>query len=277
MPGTSTVNRRVVFALVLPMLMLAGSCSAPHDDVGPSAEAPISTEPAAPPVRLREGLVAHFAFEGAATDGSVFAHKAQVAGNLQYVPGIVGLAARFGGADDPATIRVKNTPALQFKTETTLSCWIRLESTAGIDGWGRRSKRGHHAIVGKGTDQTGRVLMLLARKQQYYALVVTRGGPRVKGDSSVRLPEPPTGPWMHVVEVVRPDGAELYLDGELVNRVEGRRDFAAANKSNLLIGGHPMATFPYPFHGDLDELRIYNRALNEAEVKALYAEGDHWA
>jgi hypothetical protein len=85
------------------------------------------------------------------------------------------------------------------------------------------------------------------------------------------------GRWVHVVAVfVNGPIAQgnLYVDGQSrssscitgagFNVCDGMRGTA---RSPVLLG----AKSGYPFHGMLDEVRIYNRALSAYEVSALYA------
>lgn len=60
----------------------------------------------------------------------------------------------------------------------------------------------------------------------------------------------------------------MYVDGQLVKSVNS----AALGSSNLVSGASPTIGSlgnPY-FDGSIDNLRVYNRALNVAEVQALY-------
>ena len=74
--------------------------------------------------------------------------------------------------------------------------------------------------------------------------------------------------WRHLA-AVREDGKlKLYVDGKLVatSTPFDSGDYDISNDSPLRIG---FGAHDY-FNGSMSELRIYNRALTEAEVRALY-------
>ena len=74
---------------------------------------------------------------------------------------------------------------------------------------------------------------------------------------------PPVGVWHHLVanyNLNKSGGKKVFLNGALLQQGGiGKKN--AANNQPLKIGDWP---------GSLDDIRIYNRALSEAEVKALY-------
>lgn len=84
------------------------------------------------------------------------------------------------------------------------------------------------------------------------------------------------GAWQHVAAVVRRGKNEtrLYVNGFLVAKGE----IGAANldnpKMNLHLGGLPNVD---AFRGELDEVRLYRRALGEAELQALVEPGRQFA
>lgn len=78
-----------------------------------------------------------------------------------------------------------------------------------------------------------------------------------------------TGTWCHIVATYskETDVGVLYINGEIVNQ-NSATDALTSNNGTFFMGlrGDTAATFK----GKLDEVRIYNRALSPAEVKALY-------
>jgi len=76
------------------------------------------------------------------------------------------------------------------------------------------------------------------------------------------------GQWTHIVWVH--DGGQLYLykDGRLVGSVVSGSTEVLTHKFRMgRTGTDPSYKF---FHGDIDDLRIYSRALTADEVSALY-------
>ncbi|MDH4240213.1 MAG: hypothetical protein OEW48_11680 [Phycisphaerae bacterium] len=85
----------------------------------------------------------------------------------------------------------------------------------------------------------------------------------------------PFGSWYHVVGVYDDKDVRIYLNGEL----RGRRTFDLETGSttpdkNLVIGAKSYdSTINAFFGGKIDEVRIYDGALSDAEIWALYGNG----
>ena len=93
---------------------------------------------------------------------------------------------------------------------------------------------------------------------------VTISGPR----NSKAFTLSQKGTWFHGVYAYDGKVATLYLDGTAVASV--KMD-GAPKPSNLpLTIGDYMEGRGYAFHGKIDDIRLYNRALTEEEVKELY-------
>jgi hypothetical protein len=93
-----------------------------------------------------------------------------------------------------------------------------------------------------------------------------------------RVPHP-RGAWFHVAAVQKADGRRtLYVDGVAIGRSnKSRPAVLGGGTSRLTIGAAINGADPHRadehFTGALDELAIWERALDEAEVRALAARG----
>ena len=68
----------------------------------------------------------------------------------------------------------------------------------------------------------------------------------------------------------------LYLDGILVGSSSIDPQSITSTKSDLYFGRRPyIPSYEQLFNGSLDDIRIYNRALNTSEIQALYHEGGY--
>jgi hypothetical protein len=82
------------------------------------------------------------------------------------------------------------------------------------------------------------------------------------------LPAPPAlREWHHVAGTIGPDGRALYLDGERVASGDSTARFAAA--AAMIIGANDNGPQRF-FHGVMDEVMVFDRALSEAEIRQLY-------
>lgn len=76
-----------------------------------------------------------------------------------------------------------------------------------------------------------------------------------------------SGQWIHCVAIGNVNSFSFYIDGNLV----GTETFTYRTLSgNFQFGA---STDGYGLNGKLDQIRIFNRALTEQEVKRLYYEG----
>lgn len=80
----------------------------------------------------------------------------------------------------------------------------------------------------------------------------------------------PTLKWTHVALVIGASGATLYFDGAEVgsNTTMTLRPADLGRTINNYIGRSQFSTDPY-FDGNIDEFRVYDRALSAEEVQAL--------
>jgi cysteine-rich repeat protein len=221
-----------------------------------------------PGVDLEAGLAAYYPFEGNADDASGNGNDGTEHGGVDYDGGVIGLAANFDGIDD--SVSVPDSNSLDLTTAGTLSAWVR---THAYD----LSVPNHRSIVTKaiGSSQ-GRV--------SYHLLYGTHdsyGGAYLQGyahdgyvntmavaDANSQSVQ--DGEWHHVSFVWGGPSAWLYADGELVAREATSAGGAFANSFPLYIGSfyYDPAGWLYT-KADIDEVRIYNRALSEDEIEEL--------
>jgi|GEM_PF-6691924 len=76
--------------------------------------------------------------------------------------------------------------------------------------------------------------------------------------------------WYHITAVVEgPDDMSIYVNGEDIGGTYeggGGADMARSSMPGRLGRSSPRGT--YSFNGELDEFRIYNRALNQEEIRS---------
>jgi hypothetical protein len=216
----------------------------------------------APPPLPTQGLVAHWAFDETggttAADGSGNGR----AGTLVYGPtwGSV-LQCRIGGCvsldgvDD--YVRVLDAAALKLTGDVSISSWIRPASV------GRRqsivSKR-YEFELGWIHDVSPFGLKWSHKES---------GGGLVSGDLTTSTE---AGQWQHVV-LVR-DAATKQMRGYKNGVPALTSSYLLApgtSTYNVNIGRNPGGA--QHFGGLLDEVRIYARALTDAEVQALFGQG----
>jgi len=212
---------------------------------------------------LNTGLTLYMPFDGNAMDKSGHERHGTEHGKPEYVQGQFGQALHLNG-NIVQYITVAHDEALNFKGSFTLSLWIDRvadpEYGIGVDS----------IVVGKGNDC-------------FNSYLISRNGTRFKvktdGDcsdwSSVRAVESPfpQNEWHLVTTVFDDENIKFYLNGELKDQrtvigYQVNNDYPLV--IGKLFGTDDGSTSAYPAMSNLDELRLYNRALSECEIKSLY-------
>ena len=81
-----------------------------------------------------------------------------------------------------------------------------------------------------------------------------------------------TGSWHHLLISVRTGQAAMYLNGKEVSSVIGE-PFKPIAFNSITIGTRTDET-KHQMSGQIDELRLYERALTPSEAKQLYNIGN---
>jgi Concanavalin A-like lectin/glucanases superfamily len=204
----------------------------------------------------RDGLVAEYLFNGNADDtsGNSFhgvVHGATLAPDRFERP---NSAYAFDGKDD--YIVVSRPPKL-METALTVSVWARCDSRS-LEGW-------HDCIIcqdnGADDDHARRIFQL------------SMLGDRVFWHRMMEAPDPfsidpiEPGAWYHITAVVEDGLHKLYVNGVLNNSVRHR--LAVHDEEPMCIGRKGTSEQYFYFNGAIDDVRIYNRALSEAEIASL--------
>jgi hypothetical protein len=167
-----------------------------------------------------------------------------------------GGALRFDGVNDWVTVADHAT--LDLTTGMTIEAWVR---PAAMSGW--------ETVVTK-ERSGGYAYALYAQDGAPLAggAAVPSGNVRVgTADRTLRgTTQVPTGQWTHLATTY--DGAvqRLFVNGiEVSSRTQ--TGTIAVTAGALRIGGNAAWADEF-FEGDIDDVRIYNRALSPAEVQA---------
>jgi len=217
------------------------------------------------------GLIACYPFNGDAKD-------ATGSNNNGVVNGAVLTTDRFNNPNSAYSfdgiksfIEVKDSAALRLNnTDFTLAAWV-LEKA--------RNSSYQDAILVKrgGGEQDGWLFSLLGK---YSNFGVGNLFYNVSGGSDPRLQSAtviPLNSWHHVVftYVNGQKIGKMYVDGVF----SGQTTLPSPNgttSNNLFIGKDSVNLVNgYYFNGIIDDIRIYNRSLSEAEIMQLYNEPNY--
>ena len=222
---------------------------------------------------VEPNLVSHWKFdEGSGTiaydsagsnDGTIY--------GAQWTTGKIDGALSFDGNEDyvevPSSVSFDSTTA-------TWSLWVKPTGDPGGSG---SSPRGAGCIMIRG-DSWGTwngVHISLMPHATYGTITIqakANANPSVLVEDTVfSSPDITYNDWSHIAFVFDSGNyAELYVNGALtVNYTLGNFVF---NNQVLRIA---TSTDPYlyDFNGEVDEVRIYNRALSAEEIRQVYREG----
>jgi hypothetical protein len=211
-------------------------------------------------------MVAYWKFDegqGATANDSVGKNNGTVNG-AEWTSGRFNNALSFDGVDD--YVEVPDDSSLRFMQSSsfTISFWAMpaLETEGGQIVCKMRSG-GRRSVFGYQTGWTS-----ITSEFYFSADSSWKGTVSTVTDKS----SAPAGNWYHVAAVYDDKDLRIYLNGEL----RDRRTFDLETGSttpdkNLVIGARSYdSTIKSFFGGKIDEVRIYDGALSDAEIWALY-------
>ena len=207
-----------------------------------------------------KGLIAYYPFDGDAKDKSGNHNDGVMIGTRPTADrkGRLGSAMLFG---EGKYITVPSSKSLNSPTEQiTIAAWVRVSAWFN-NNWGDSA-----TILAKGSN-----LRDTAYRLEFFSnlKVVNTGGITAQNVSSVVCSHL-HGEWHHVAMVSDGKIAKVYIDGVIVGAgtVAGRPD--RYGPVGELFIGHNTLDNDECLIGAMDELRIYNRALSDDEIKAVY-------
>jgi hypothetical protein len=199
------------------------------------------------------GLMAYYPFEGNASDASGHGHNGTPEGGPQFVTGHIGQALDFDGVDDfVSTGKVASQLDIDGNKPRTVSAWVYTRGFAdgGIYDVGARVASEDFSLrtLGDVADQW---------RVQYW------GG---DFDFTFNTLER----WVHFVHVHDGTHTVVYGDGQVLVNREKTLNTTDTNPFQIGLYGWP-GNF---FYGIIDEVRVYNRALTQAEALGLAGRTD---
>ena len=229
-------------------------------------------------VNLNSGLVAYYPFNGNANDQSGNGHHGTVNGATLTADrqSSSDQAYSFDGTND--YIEVPDNDQLDGMTSgLSLAAWLKTSSTqsqfviskAGIVRTGSITDDVYHlgfklcCSSSFSSQVDGAIQGIVVDKRQLdFASMYIAGSSKVVTD----------GNWHHVAFIWDKPNFKIYVDGQEVsnlvyydNKSTNSESLNSSVTTTLRIGGGMDL-----FSGSIDEVRIYNRALNASEVSQLY-------
>jgi hypothetical protein len=213
----------------------------------------------APPLANAIGLVAAYDFnEGSGatvSDSSGYGNAGTISG-ATWAAGRSGSALYFDGTSNWVT--VENSPSLSLNTGMTLEAWVNPE-------WLYRWP----TIVHKEEPTSGGLSWALYASDNNAPPAVYSATPQdpwrhVTGPSLL-----PLNQWSHVAGTYDGAALRLYVNGVLVRSIAATGSMTPSTGPLRIGGNAPSIPFGGQFFkGRIDEVRIYDHALSQAEIQA---------
>ncbi|NWF67389.1 MAG: LamG domain-containing protein, partial [Campylobacterales bacterium] len=195
---------------------------------------------------ISDGLVAHYEFEGNANDSSGNGNNGTEYGGVGYVDGVIGKAGSFDGMDNYISRNIDVS-----ETKYSVSVFFK---TTSLDG---------------GLFQVGDGELGVNGHDRHIYLSSGKVCTRVWSDETICTgTKYDDNSWHNIVHKYDGTKQYIYVDGSLLaTGSKGSSDFDW--QTHISIGFSQDAYNKY-FNGLIDDLRIYNRALSDSEIKELY-------
>jgi len=224
-------------------------------------------------VAQTQNPVAHWSFDetgGSFARDSVRGADDQISGFFKRVHGVAGEALRLDGQTTSITRKAQDAP--QITQAFTVEAWVAVSTYPWnwvplVD----QSQGEPQGDLGYsvGIDDFGHFGLRVAVNGKFQTLVSKDPLPLKK--------------WTHVAATFANNrGLKIYINGQPAGELQVQGDFSPASGQDLLIGRVREATLPlewihpkfavwYSFDGILDELGIYNRALDAPDIAHEFA------
>jgi len=212
------------------------------------------------------GPVAYWSFDNPSElghDDSGNGHNGTVNGAVS-ADGICGKALSFDGLNDYVDF---GTAIGNFGTDAfSVVFWFRTDTERWETIMGKRVFCGEHSFFELSMSEPA------APKHMYIELYDSRPSKVGSFYSNQHLDD---NQWHYITIIRQGVEAKLYIDGVLDASNSSAEVVNMSNSASFLLGNGPC----YPVHtdffsGELDEVRIYNRALTAAEIQNLYTTPD---
>ena len=251
------INYKLLIAVGVLALAGVGGTLALNGFFGGGAAIPEDT--------MTRGLVGYWSFdEGGGTvarDASGNNNHGTLTNGPKWTQGKNGTALQFDGKND--YVDCGNDASLNIANEMTIDMWVNV-AKVGAPG-------GYDSIIAKFENNDYRRWYIQARAASYFGFY-GRNDPGAYANPS-NIGSFNFGEWAKLTLVlVKGVSTKAYVNG-VQTYSGGCENYDLGNNGNLVIGGYAIPGVLIPFHGQIDEVRIYNRALTEAEVKYHYNRG----
>ncbi|MBI3850912.1 MAG: tandem-95 repeat protein [Verrucomicrobia bacterium] len=164
-------------------------------------------------------------------------------------------------------IQVPDSPSLRLTNGVTLEAWVNPSSVSGTTPRTIISKFDYPPEQPVGT-QSGYLLGTTNNGRLFFTVSAT--GSARTNTMLVTSQVLPTNQWSFIVATYDGAALRIYVNGALAAQTNYSGGIFPGT-ANLGLGAIPSSrSFFWPFLGLLDEVSLYNRALTDAEIQAIF-------
>lgn len=176
-----------------------------------------------------------------------------------WVSGKFSKALSFNGTSN--YVEVPNVPDLNPKKAMSMGCWVYIKGNIGQ----------HRDIISKDGESSERQYLLTSSDiNKFRAHIWTSDGLAhyFDGKISVELET-----WYHVAQTYDGSVLRLYVNGQEDGSINFSGDIIVTNQPVRIGGGANPGAAPYHTPGVIDEVVIFNVALEKEDIQTLMNEG----
>lgn len=207
-----------------------------------------------------DGLVAYYPFKGNANDESGYSNNGNNNGASLTPDRFSNSNSAYSFNGSSSYIYVSHSSSLQPTGGLTLSAWVKIDNLNNTS-----------SLLAKGSDNSVGMYSLRYESSNHSFYFQINFSDFVPGTQIVVNSTTTTQSniWYNVIGVFDGTYMKIYINGQNENSIFANSSLGN-NTEVLEIGSCDEGYF---LNGALDDIRIYNRALNDAETLQLYHEG----
>ena len=206
---------------------------------------------------VTDGLVAHWTLNDSSgdtvSDLSGNGHNGTLVGDPQWTDGYFDGALEFDGTGDEVDIPFHEN----LNQDTfTITAWANA-MTGGA---------GHRAVISSRDDFPQRGFIFYAAPNNVWQFWTGGDGWKAITGPAVNLDD-----WDHLAGTYADGSQKFYVNGELVGETTASLSVNTAQEFLIGAGANETANHNYRFVGKIDDVRLYDRVLDDTEIASVIA------
>ena len=210
-------------------------------------------------VDLENGLIVYYEFEDNTDDSSDNAIHGTTSSNIIYQNGVIGKSAYLNGIDDYISIGKDNILDIG-NGDFTLTAWIKTQSNS------------MQHILQRYSGENDKDYYEMKIESDYKFNLRLKESQTTNNFDNNQTSTISKNNWHFLTCIKDQTSISLYIDGYLVAS-KGNSINPSTPDVSTIIGRNSFNQSDY-FHGNIDDLRIYNRVLSQSEINVLSLMGD---